>query len=228
MAVGALDAFVRLYDTRILTLKRSSRDTSHSADPSCLAHFAPGHISSPRTKKARRAFNTLATTFVSFSPDGKELLVNLSGEHIYLYDTTHFREALRYSFDSDDPSSIPKLHSNIHSPQSHVTRENIHRMLTVPFCQSTQASTAPSEETVRLKKQGDLLYQEGKLGPAIQKYSCAIQLCPTWHVLYSCRALVLSHRKWSVPWRSVYTCTCVVDSIHGGGSVDSLGLHSSE
>ncbi len=207
MAVGALDAFVRLYDTRILTLKCTSRDVSHQADPSCLAHFSPGHISSPQMKRTRRAFNNLATTFVTFSPDGRELLVNLSGEHIYLYDTTNFQEALKYTFEKTDPDSIPELQSSSKPPipsnsHSHSTSESVHRLLTMPLCESRQTSqtgqaqSSPSEEVLMLKEEGDVLYKEGKLSAAIEKYSSAIMLCPTWHVTYSCRALALNSRKW--------------------------------
>ncbi len=208
--MGALDAFVRLYDTRVLSLKSTSRDLCSHGDPSCLAHFSPGHISNPRTKKARRAFNTLATTFVAFSPDGEELLVNLSGEHIYLYDTTHFREASRYSFDKTDPSSVPRLQSrsNAHiPPSSHGTRESVRRRLTMPFChshQSTVVSAASTDQSrishqvIRLKEEGDRLYREEKLSSAIQRYSSAVLLCPTWHILYCSRAQVLNSRKWLV------------------------------
>ena len=212
IAVGALDAYVRLYDARILSLKRSSQEVSHQADPGCLAHFAPGHISNPRTKKVRRAFNNLATTFVAFSPDGKELLVNLSGEHVYLYDTTLFREALRYTFDKSDSSSIPKLQSrsDIHVPMiphsSNAARFSVHRLLTIPFCQSSPhqsnlsaASIEESEvsdEVKELKEAGNVLYKEGRLSAAIHKYSDAILLCPVWHILYSNRATALYGRKW--------------------------------
>lgn len=34
----------------------------------------------------RRKYRTLASTYVTFSPDGNELLVNLGGEQVYLFD----------------------------------------------------------------------------------------------------------------------------------------------
>jgi len=34
----------------------------------------------------RRKYRTLASTYVTFGPDGNELLVNLGGEQIYLFD----------------------------------------------------------------------------------------------------------------------------------------------
>jgi WD and tetratricopeptide repeat-containing protein 1 len=33
----------------------------------------------------KKKYRSLASTFVTFSPDGKELLVNLGGEQIYLF-----------------------------------------------------------------------------------------------------------------------------------------------
>ena len=202
IAVGALDAFVRLYDSRVLSLKRTSREMSHQADPSCLAHFAPGHISNPRTRKARRAFNTLATTYVAFSPCGSELLVNLSGEHVYLYDTTHFTPALRYSFDKSDSNSVPKVTSSSKVSRSYST--NAHRLITNPFYDAhychlpsvTLEEHEVSEKVKQLKEEGNELYKAGKLMAAVKKYSTAIKFCPMWHILYSNRATALYGRKW--------------------------------
>lgn len=48
-----------------------------------------------------RKYRTLASTYVTFSPDGSELLVNLGGEQVYLFDINnrqmpqHFDVAIR-------------------------------------------------------------------------------------------------------------------------------------
>ena len=205
IAVGALDAFVRLYDTRVLSLKRTCREISSQGDPSCLAHFAPGHISNPHIRKSRKTFNTLATTYVTFSPNGRELLVNLSGEHAYLYDTVNFAEALKYDFDKGDFSSVPKIQSRSNScirPQSMST--DPHLLSPNPFysshslafpCTSVEDS-AVSERVQRLKERGNEMYKVGNLVAAVDLYSRAIVQCPTWHILYSNRATALYARKW--------------------------------
>ena len=206
IAVGALDAYVRLYDTRILTLKRTSHEVSHQADPSCLAHFGPGHISNPRSRRARRAFNNLASTYLTFSRSGTELLVNLSGEHVYLYDLTNFCEALRYDFDKSDSTSIPKLQScSINYPRTQST--DVRRLTTTPFVYSMQSISSPaeplsetsvSEQVKCIKERGNELYRVGNAIEAVEQYSKAIALCPMWHVLYSNRATALFSRKWYV------------------------------
>jgi len=44
----------------------------------------------------RRRFRTLACTFLTFSPDGNEILVNLGGEQIYLFDIFNSRRPQKY------------------------------------------------------------------------------------------------------------------------------------
>lgn len=204
IAVGALDAYVRLYDTRILTLKRTSREVSDQADPSCLAHFAPGHISNPRTRRARKTFSTLATTYLTFSPSGSELLINLSGEHVYLYDTVNCCEALKYDFDKSDSMSVPKLQSHTVTYNRTKSTTNMRRVITNPFYgvpnvpvpEQPLEESSVSEEVKRIKETGNELYKVGNAIDAVEQYSKAIQLCPMWHVLYSNRATALFSRKW--------------------------------
>lgn len=201
IAVGALDAYVRIYDKRVLSLKYSARDIVEGTDPACLGHFAPGHISNPRTQQTKRGYTALATTFVSFSPDGSELLVNLSGEHVYLYDVVQFRRALRYDI-MLYTSKPPHLEEPIRTYDSHSI--DVRKLTTNPFydgrhfdlpSESVEESTL-SERVKEIKEEGNKLYKKGKFTAAIQKYSEAIFLCPTWHILYSNRATALYGRKW--------------------------------
>ena len=189
---------------RILTLKRTSHEVSQQADPSCLAHLGPGHISNPRSRRGRRAFNNLASTYLAFSRSGTELLVNLSGEHVYLYDLTNFYEALRYDFDESDSSSVPKLKScsfNYPCTQS----ADIRRLTTNPLVYNMQSVSIPaeplsetsiSEQVKHMKEVGNELYRVGNAIEAVEQYSRAIALCPMWHILYSNRATALFSRKW--------------------------------
>lgn len=39
----------------------------------------------PRLSEYKKKHRSLASTYVAFSPDGQELLVNLGGEQIYLF-----------------------------------------------------------------------------------------------------------------------------------------------
>ena len=57
-------------------------------------YFSSGHI--PRKlPELHRRNRSLALTYVTFSPDGTELLANLGGEQIYLFDVTTQRKPLK-------------------------------------------------------------------------------------------------------------------------------------
>lgn len=70
--------------------------------------FIQGHLPT-RIQEYQKRMKTLSITFLSFSPDGNELLVNLGGEQLYLFDLAmtgsskrnqlrfdSFRESLKY------------------------------------------------------------------------------------------------------------------------------------
>ena len=58
--------------------------------------FTAGHLPQ-KQHDYRRKYRTLASTYVTFGPDGNELLVNLGGEQIYLFDVN--RRQLPQRFD---------------------------------------------------------------------------------------------------------------------------------
>ena len=51
-----------------------------------LLHLA-GHLP-VSYRELQRQLRSLATTYLSYSSDGRYLLANLGGENVYLYDTT--------------------------------------------------------------------------------------------------------------------------------------------
>ena len=53
------------------------------------------------------------------------------------------------------------------------------------------------EERVRIAKdRGNVFYRSGKLTEAIEMYSLAIAMDPSWHIPYSNRATAYFGRKW--------------------------------
>ena len=203
IAVGAMDPYVRIYDTRVCSIRRSVKQEVQYGDPSCLAHFAPGHISNPHSRKNRKPYNTLATTYLSFSPDGRELLVNLSGEHVYLYNALHYQEALQYEFvESDESDALSPVVSHHHT--SYCTWNGVRRLGDVAACSRSLSKLSPaiasrcviSEQARRLKETGAEFHNAGKYVEAVREFNAAIRLCPTWHVLYTLRAAALYGRKW--------------------------------
>ncbi|KAJ3673715.1 hypothetical protein LUZ60_005707 [Juncus effusus] len=75
--IGGSDAFGRLYDRRMLPPLSSCRISSRP--PPCVAYFCPVHLSEHRK-------SSLHLTHVGFSPNGEEVLMSYSGEHVYLMD----------------------------------------------------------------------------------------------------------------------------------------------
>jgi hypothetical protein len=65
-------------------LKDSYESTTTTTTPP-ITYYVPGHLPS-RVDEYRKRMKNLSITFLTFSPNGKELLVNLGGEQLYLYD----------------------------------------------------------------------------------------------------------------------------------------------
>ncbi|KMZ63696.1 hypothetical protein ZOSMA_3G01800 [Zostera marina] len=78
LLVGGSDSFARLYDRRMLSL--SSFQVNRK--PRCLGYFCPTHLSERVTDMQ----SSMHLTHVVFSPNGEELLLSYSGEHVYLMD----------------------------------------------------------------------------------------------------------------------------------------------
>ena len=68
-----------------------------------LSLMVIGHLPQ-KQQDYRKKYRTLASTYMTFGPDGKELLVNLGGEQIYLFDVISRRRPKRYDIDNQ-PSS---------------------------------------------------------------------------------------------------------------------------
>lgn len=100
VAVGANDCFVRVYDRRMVktTPYRTNHHVEHrdqtitrpdpSVDVSCVQYFAPGHLA--RCGGDMRF--KLAATYVTFDPTGTQLLVNMGGDQVYLFDMNNTKD----------------------------------------------------------------------------------------------------------------------------------------
>eukprot|EP00249_Psilotum_nudum_P013622 c24430_g1_i1 orf=253-2565(+) len=83
LLVGGSDAFARLYDRRMLPPCTSSQ--LQTKPPPCVCYFCPAHLSD-------YSRSGLHLTHVTFSPDGQEVLLSYSGEHVYLMDVNNGRD----------------------------------------------------------------------------------------------------------------------------------------
>ncbi|KAL6504265.1 hypothetical protein OROGR_026188 [Orobanche gracilis] len=77
LLVGGSDAFARLYDRRMLPPLSSSQQKL--PPPPCVNYFCPMHLSDLGRSSTH-------LTHVTFSPNGEEVLLSYSGEHVYLMD----------------------------------------------------------------------------------------------------------------------------------------------
>ncbi|CAH2073149.1 unnamed protein product [Thlaspi arvense] len=88
LLVGGSDAFARLYDRRMLPLLTSSR--KRMPPPPCVNYFCPMHLS-------ERGRTNLHLTHVTFSPNGEEVLLSYSGEHVYLMNVNNGVGTMQYT-----------------------------------------------------------------------------------------------------------------------------------
>ncbi|CAK9148998.1 unnamed protein product [Ilex paraguariensis] len=89
LLVGGSDAFARLYDRRMLTPLSSCQ--KKLSPPRCVNYYCPMHLSD-------RGHSSLHLTHVTFSPNGEEVLLSYSGEHVYLMDVNPAPgSAMRYT-----------------------------------------------------------------------------------------------------------------------------------
>ncbi|GFP92144.1 wd and tetratricopeptide repeats protein 1 [Phtheirospermum japonicum] len=96
LLVGGSDTFARLYDRRMLPPLSSSQNTL--SPPPCVNYFCPMHLSD-------LGRSSLHLTHVAFSPNGEEVLLSYSGEHVYLMDVNHASgSSMRYT-----PGDVSKL-----------------------------------------------------------------------------------------------------------------------
>lgn len=108
IAVGANDPYVRLYDRRmirslstfklhlsqenpsdsVLNFDSTKVSSNYNTEPEKnVQYFVPGHIHSEETLNVFSNKNkNIGITYLTFSPNGQELLVNYGGEYVYLYD----------------------------------------------------------------------------------------------------------------------------------------------
>ncbi|CAN8299158.1 unnamed protein product [Cochlearia groenlandica] len=97
LLVGGSDAFARLYDRRMLPPLTSCR--KRMPPPPCVNYFCPMHLSEcGRTN--------LHLTHVTFSPNGEEVLLSYSGEHVYLMNIDNGTGTMQYT-----PGDVANLFS---------------------------------------------------------------------------------------------------------------------
>ncbi|XP_048961708.1 WD and tetratricopeptide repeats protein 1 isoform X6 [Canis lupus dingo] len=212
LAVGASGPFVRLYDIRMIHNHRKSMKQSPSAGvhtfcdrqkplpDGAAQYYVAGHLP-VKLPDYNNRLRVLVATYVTFSPNGTELLVNMGGEQVYLFDLTYKQRPYTFLLPrkchssgevqngkmstngvSNGVSNGLHLHSNgfrLPENRGHV---------------SPQVELPPYLE--RVKQQANEAFACQQWTQAIQLYSKAVQRAPHNAMLYGNRAAAYMKRKW--------------------------------
>ena len=149
-------------------------------------------------KKGRpRKPKQYSTTYISFSPNGKELLQYSSGEHIFLYDMDEKRKPLL--FESHGDCAMQNKNEHKEKDSNDKTTDSTYEMrkkisLDNKFYQN-ELYSQPSQAS-QLKQKGNDCFSKDNFFQAIAYYNEALKVSPQTSVLYANRAAALLRRKW--------------------------------
>ncbi|KAK0140707.1 WD and tetratricopeptide repeats protein 1 [Merluccius polli] len=178
MAVGANGPFVRLYDIRMIHNYRKSAGQSSSAAVHTFCdrqkpipdgagqYYVAGHLP-VKLPDYNNRLRVLVATYVTFSPDGTELLVNMGGEQ--------------------NGKTANGVSNGIHLPASHMR-------LAQGNVLSSCGELPPHLE--RVKQQANDAFSQQQWTQAIQLYSLGIHQAADNAMLYGNRAAAYMKRKW--------------------------------
>ncbi|PAA81246.1 hypothetical protein BOX15_Mlig014346g1 [Macrostomum lignano] len=181
LAVGANDHCVRLFDRRKLSLTRAGHNQGQAASTTSLGdaefpapnsyaesgqYYIPGHLTRAYTNSRARQ---LTVTYLTFSPDGRDLVANLGGEQVY---TT---SVLGCS----------------HQPVLQLWPELMAAQRT---CPATEVELPPA--AAELKSEANRLLQDDQVAASVRLYTKALLLAPRSPLLLSNRAAALLKRRW--------------------------------
>ena len=183
----------------------------------CVKYFVAGHLLRRRERKRYRAY---ASTYLSFSPDGTELLSNLGSEQIYLFDVLKPSKPKFYETDSflkngyqrdkDLPSSS-SVSNGYHlngTTNSYAIKDFIPQ--NSQFFKKCYPHKSPLPSIVdKIKCKANEMFENShyknedknttqkRLTFAISLYNRAISMCPNAAVLYANRAMAYMKREWA-------------------------------
>uniref|UniRef100_A0A8C2XKH2 WD and tetratricopeptide repeats 1 n=1 Tax=Cyclopterus lumpus TaxID=8103 RepID=A0A8C2XKH2_CYCLU len=203
MAVGANGPFVRLYDIRMINKYRKSLNQSTSAAVHTFCerqkpipdgagqYYVAGHLP-VKLPDYNNRLRVLVATYVTFSPDGTELLVNMGGEQVYLFDLTFKQRP--YTF------LLPKKCQSSTDVQNGKTTNGVSNGIVLPASRIRIAGSKISTELPvhleKIKQQANDAFARQQWTQAIQLYSLGIHQASGNAMLYGNRAAAYMKRKW--------------------------------
>ncbi|GLG95424.1 Protein will die slowly, partial [Gryllus bimaculatus] len=230
LAVGANDPYIRLYDRRMIKPTNFQYppaqggwdrqgmpfDNEHEDNlpTSCVQYFVAGHLPL-KQHDFRKRYRNLASTYLTFSSDGNELLVNLGGEQIYLFDinnkrmpktfdvkgvnTNDFKPYKEHCPASNGYSNGYRTANGFSTSSNGVTRSN--NAISAFF--QTASSNSDTNKMKALPKKVEALklrandeFEKQHYTLAISMYNRAISMCPSHAILYGNRAAAYMKRSW--------------------------------
>ncbi|XP_074645517.1 WD and tetratricopeptide repeats protein 1-like [Tubulanus polymorphus] len=235
LAVGANDPYIRLYDRRMLSCKSMKFPNDGNRSPwerqnliaffsdcddfklpdEAVNYYVAGHLPQKQTDYRRR-YRTLASTYVTFSPDGNELLVNLGGEQIYLFDIN--KRLLPLKYDLASLEGLSRENGNGYSHRNGTTMNGTTNGVTNGVAKSLTAAVASlqhEEENKNssksiwkvnskpllphveaIKQRANQVFEKQQYTQAIILYNQAIALAPDSAILHGNRAAAYMKRGW--------------------------------
>ena len=198
-AVGATDPFVRLYDRRNMTLTELSTNGVRTEERShtksgCISYLSPGHLPNRKTRKRPNKYRHYTSTYIQFSPDGKEILQNLGGEHIYLYEYNKKKKPVIFTSQGETNDNENTKEQNFHRCGNGLN--STYEMRSRLRYEHDMLHDTPCDKATSLKQKGNDYFAKENFFQAVVYYNKAIALSPNSSVLYANRAAALLKRKW--------------------------------
>jgi len=187
LAVGANDPYVRVFDRRMVTPSRLEPAAAPPSESGAVAYFVPGHL--PGAEAAfHRKLRPLTSTYITYNKDGSELLCNLGGEQIYLYD----KFALYSTAVPLNMAVINDCDTKDCGPASNGYSTGLHKN------GHSKAAFKPLPADVEsLKLSANTEFESQDFTKAVALYNQAIALYQAPHpILCGNRAAALMKRKW--------------------------------
>ncbi|XP_073420096.1 WD and tetratricopeptide repeats protein 1 isoform X1 [Dendrobates tinctorius] len=203
LAVGASGPFVRLYDIRMIHSHRKNLQQTQSGlhtfcsrqrpiPEGAAQYYVAGHLP-VKLPDYNNRLRVLVATYVSFSPDGTELLVNMGGEQVYLFDLTFKQKPCTFL--------LPKVHHTPGEVQNFKTSTNgLHLYSNGIRVNDTKNMAGSASELPpyleKVKQKANDAFAQQQWSQAIELYSQAMQGAPRSAMLFGNRAAAYMKRKW--------------------------------
>ncbi|CAC5412061.1 WDTC1 [Mytilus coruscus] len=159
-------------------------------------YLIAGHLPQ-KQKDCKTRYRTLASTYLTFSPDGTQLLVNLGGEQIYLFDVNSQKKAEKFDI------SLILAQNGVVKEAACTNGFSVHKNGTTNGVangvQAAAAAVMKAELEVEAKyrsKKASSYFEKEHYSKAIYLYNQAIARASYSSVLFGNRAVAYMKRKW--------------------------------